>query len=300
MNSKTSSSIATPSRAASAESSAEVGAEIGAEVARLADLAWNHKRAWWVAWLFPFPLYYLSSRDRSDPLDDLVEVWPILTPLEWPNIDGLLGMALVLGASLLLRSRFGTALAAFAQAVRAGVAMRPVLSFAKDRWRASIPLLATRFILGSLTLSLLLLPAAWASELFAFTTADGFQLFATLLLLSPVYLLALVYGMTLDACTQLAIQSLAANNRGAASAFQHGWRLLCASPSRSAKVVAGWTGFLFGFGFLAFGVLYDLFDDGGLFAWLCLIPFAGTFSAFYWAEAYHRMGGLRTVPVDRL
>lgn len=298
MDSSTSSTFAPPG-----EASAETSADPGAELARLADLAWSHKRVWWFAWLFPFPLYFLGGVDELahvELLDLLVEVWPVLAPLELPDSDDLLSVLLVLGASLLLRSRFGTALAAFAQAIRVGAAPRPLQTFAADRWRSSIPIIAARMVLGSFTLSLLLLPAAWASELFSFAYADGFEVFLALLLLSPFYLLALGYGMTLDACTQLAIQSVAANDRGAASAFQHGWRLLCASPWQSAKAVAAWTGMLFGFGFLAFGVLAETFGELGMLAWVFLIPFVGTFSAFYWAESYHRLGGLRTVPVERL
>lgn len=266
------------------------------ELARLADLAWTNKRLWWMSWAFPFPLYVLAGwgmLSRDDPVRFALRHWPVLEPFYLD--EDAIGIGLVLLGSLVLRSRVGTALAGLAQATRAGGQQRELFSYATGSWRSAIPLLFARFLLGSITLTLLLLPTSLLRD----SWDSPFEPFVLVRLL-PFWLLALGYGFTLDACTQLGVQSIAANDRGAASAFQHGWRLLGADPWQSAKWIALWAGLILGYGLFGLMGLSEGMDDFGGLVFALSIPFVGAFSAYYWAEAYHRLGGLRTIPVERL
>jgi len=119
---------------------------------------------------------------------------------------------------------------------------------------------------------------------------DVAPVFAGLLL--PVLLLILAYAAVLMVLNQLALHSLAHNQRGAASALTHAWRLVRADPMGALR--ASIVDFVLFLTVIVVGrvagvalpaVLQDLLA-------LALYGFVGVARAGYWARAYRALGGL--------
>lgn len=114
----------------------------------------------------------------------------------------------------------------------------------------------------------------------------------------PLVALFALYAVVLSVLHQLALQSLAHNRRGVASALVHAWRIARHDPRAIARCVAvdlvltlavlvlslglGAT-----IGFTCFGAI----RIAALFA-LALNGFAGVARAGFWARAYRALGGL--------
>lgn len=124
-----------------------------------------------------------------------------------------------------------------------------------------------------------------------------------ILLMLPVSLLLLLYGVCLQVMSQLALHSLASNRRGAASALTHAWRLVRHSPWGTVR--AGLVDVLLSMTVGAFVYALQrllLVDPGTLLSSLVWVSvwlargFEGVTRAGYWGRAYREFGGL--APVD--
>jgi hypothetical protein len=93
-----------------------------------------------------------------------------------------------------------------------------------------------------------------------------------------------VYLLVLQVLQQLALQSLARNRRGMASALIHAWRLLQNDPWAAVRASLGELGLNLAHavvGAITFGI-----------GWFVLLPVTGVARAIYWAEVYPELGGL--------
>ena len=113
-------------------------------------------------------------------------------------------------------------------------------------------------------------------------------------LLLPPFALVLFYALVLQVLNQLALHSLAHNDRGVASALTHAWRLMRASPASAAR--AALVELLLFATVLAMAAAPRLlFDADSLPARLALVAlfgFAGVTRACFWGTAYRDFGGL--------
>jgi len=115
-------------------------------------------------------------------------------------------------------------------------------------------------------------------------------------LILPGVLLLTTYAVLLSVLHQLALQSLAHNRRGVASALVHAWRLARNDPWSTARTVAVDLSIDLVVALLALAttLLLTLVFIPGL-AWLPtlgLYGFMGVTRAGYWAQAYRALGGL--------
>ena len=108
------------------------------------------------------------------------------------------------------------------------------------------------------------------------------------LLLGPFIAVWLIYGMMLSVVYQLALHSLAQNDRGVTSAVVHAWRIVRNDPWATARsVLVDLVLYLF-----QCGVMLLVFTCVGIPLIVPLLGFAGVTRAAYWARAYRALGGL--------
>ncbi len=109
-----------------------------------------------------------------------------------------------------------------------------------------------------------------------------------------------IYAVLLSILQLLALQSLASNKRGVASALTHAWRLAKHDPWSTGRTVAVGLMLDLAISVLSVGLslLGDILPVGetlvvGL-ATMALLGFAGVTRAGYWARAYQALGGWST------
>ncbi len=270
---------------------------------RLGDYArkaWRSKRLWWAAFVYPFAVFWVvvpGHLDSGDPLSFAFEFWTVLKRVSLDQPAEFATGVLVVAGALCLQARVAIGMIDVVRAESDSASERVgILRRGRGLWRSAAALLLARQALAWVVLSLLLLPAATVTRTLGLEIDEPAMLVAAPLVL-PFYVLALGYVFALDACCQLGLQSVVANRRGATSAFQHGWRLLAHDPSRSTRIVATWAMLQLAWCLYFFsGVALMVGDaEAGDFLGLLALPFAGAFSAYFWADAYRLLGGIRTV-----
>jgi len=119
-------------------------------------------------------------------------------------------------------------------------------------------------------------------------------------LLAPVLFLILAYAAVLMVLNQLALHSLAHNNRGVASALTHAWRLVRASPMSALRATL--VDFALFLALLLTGVMISdvllapsVFEGLSSLIVLALYGFVGVTRAGFWARTYRALGGLSSV-----
>jgi hypothetical protein len=116
-------------------------------------------------------------------------------------------------------------------------------------------------------------------------------------LMGPFIAVLLIYGLLLSVLYQLALQSLAQNRRGVASAIHHAWRIARNDPWATTRaVVVDFLLYLttvFLITLLSLALLVTVIGIPLLFPLpFILLGFAGTTRACYWARTYRVLGGL--------
>ncbi len=111
-------------------------------------------------------------------------------------------------------------------------------------------------------------------------------------LMSPFLAALMTYGLLLAVLYQLALQSLAQNRRGVASAIHHAWRIARNDPSATLRAVI--VDFVLSLTTAFITTLLALTLVGIPLA-VCIAGFAGTTRACYWARTYRVLGGLSAV-----
>jgi hypothetical protein len=257
--------------------------------------------AWLVALAVPLFGYPVLTDDPAvsiDPLSEFAHFSPLLKGIFWSeaeyqyqNLDLALPLQLLLGAWL------SSALVAWRWAHPDWPSSGPRQNLGSLRragrglfW-SSLGLLLGRLILGSLALLCLAsLPIGFASGTENLGLLDG----PLKLLLLGVFALGILYVLTLDAACWLGLQSLAANRRGAGSAFQHAWRLLSNDPAKATRAVGVYALVIgLGHGWLL-PFLMRWIGDGMYVAFLLTAGWLGWWSNLYWQHAYTALGGIRT------
>ncbi|MEX1026171.1 MAG: hypothetical protein WD226_13935 [Planctomycetota bacterium] len=114
-------------------------------------------------------------------------------------------------------------------------------------------------------------------------------------LLIPFLALVWTYAVVLQVVHQLALMSLAQNQRGVLSALTHGWRLVRASPWASVRALLVDLS-LFVTLVIVMVLVEMLAAPFELLVAALLAGFAGVTRAAYWAEVYRALGGASTVP----
>jgi len=112
------------------------------------------------------------------------------------------------------------------------------------------------------------------------------------LALAPVLLALSSYAILLVVLCLLALQSLAQNRRGAASALVHAWRLVRNDPWASAR--AGLADLLLASTVYFARVAFENTPFVGAIGVVLLIGLAGVARACYWAKVYAALGGFGT------
>jgi hypothetical protein len=120
-----------------------------------------------------------------------------------------------------------------------------------------------------------------------------------LCLLLPGIALLSIYAVMLSILQLVALQSLASNRRGVASAMTHAWRLVKHDPWSTGRTVA--VGLMLdlaisviSIGLSTLGGLLPIGDLLSGFVTMALLGFAGVTRAGYWARAYQALGGWLT------
>ncbi len=164
---------------------------------------------------------------------------------------------------------------------------------------AAVGLLALRLVLMGAAYALLIAgPVSLLDSL-----DSNFWQIAWQLPLAPIILLGLGYILVVDCSVHLALNSLAANRRGAGSAMQHAWRLATGDVPSMAKSAS--LHLLALAGPILVGLLgYEtIFDQEAMPAALVAIAsgaFLSNILSHYWARAYQRMGGIHTAQPARV
>lgn len=248
--------------------------------------------------LFGYPLLVGDPVTHRDPITVLADYSPLLN--ETPVSSWLDGSPVELDLiSLLLCAWLTSGLVAWSLAKEdwlegdRGPGFGRVRRAGRGLFLSCLALATTRLLFGSLALFLLAsLPISLVYRLGQ--DALGPLGVVLMLLVLGLFGLGLLYVLTLDAAVWLAFYSLAANRRGAGSAFQHAWRLLSHDPSQAIRAV-GLYGGVIGIGY---GLLLPLLlswsgefrDFGGAFA----SGLFGWWSVRYWLHAYRALGGVQT------
>jgi hypothetical protein len=250
--------------------------------------------------LFGYPLLIGDPHIHRDPITALADFSPLLDEAprtSWSDggpFEGYL-IALLLGAWLT------SGLVAWSLGKEGwrendrGPGLGRTRRAGQGLFLSCLALLLVRLLLGSLALFLLAsLPISLVYRL----GEDALGPLGMLLMMAVLGLfgLGLLYVLTLDAAIWLALYSLAANRRGAGSAFQHAWRLLNHDPARAIRAV-GLYGAVIGLGYgLLLPLLLSWSGDyrdlvgamaSGIFAW---------WSVRYWLHGYRALGGVSTAP----
>jgi len=163
--------------------------------------------------------------------------------------------------------------------------LRDAWSAGKGRALASLGLYLQLLLMVVITAAILIVPP------FFFLRGTGLpeESFVFFLLLGPFIAVWLIYGLMLSVVYQLALHSLAQNDRGVTSAVVHAWRIVRNDPWATARSV------------LVDLVLYVFqFAAALMLAATCvgiplvvpLVGFVGVTRAAYWARAYRALGGL--------
>ena len=108
-------------------------------------------------------------------------------------------------------------------------------------------------------------------------------------LMGPFMAVLMIYGLLLSVLYQLALQSLAQNRRGVASAVHHAWRIARNDPWATTRAVV--VDFMLYLTTLLLFMLLVLTVVGAPLA-VGMLGFAGTTRACYWARTYRVLGGL--------
>jgi hypothetical protein len=173
-----------------------------------------------------------------------------------------------------------------------GAARPPTL---REVWREGKGLALVAFGLWAMLLALLFAAMlVLIGPVVALMKMPGLGTFARVFaaLLLPALVLILTYAAVLMVLNQLALHSLAHNQRGAASALTHAWRLVRADPMGALRAsVVDFVLFVTVMAIVRVAgvVLPSLLED--LLA-LALYGFVGVARAGYWARAYRALGGL--------
>ena len=162
----------------------------------------------------------------------------------------------------------------------------------RDAWTAGRGLFGATL---GLWLCLLLLDlVVLGIGLIVFRSLGGHEDWRAYVFGGPLLLFCCVYAVVVSVLFQLALQSLAQNQRGVASAIQHSWRLTqndSWATLRAALVDCALSAALAGLSFLvSFGGTWN-FAPLSL-AYLVLTAIAGVARALYWARVYRALGGL--------
>ena len=229
---------------------------------------------------------------------------PTVTAQSWPMALGVLaGLGLlVLGAALLVfRLNAGLAYVSAAHIWKRARGEGRTASVVAV-WRAGRGLVHSVLGIWMALLTLFLV----AGLLLAGPLVLGLELFSDreLLrvlfgsLLVPVGAVLLMYLVLLGVLSQLALQSLARNRRGMASALIHAWRLVTSDPWASVRATLADLTLSLSLAIFTLGSI-SLLQTGGLSqaglaaAILLLVSgIGGVARASYWAEAYVGLGGL--------
>lgn len=166
----------------------------------------------------------------------------------------------------------------------------------RDAWRAGEGLSLSSFGLW-LQLIVMLLGAALVLIAPPFFFLRGLELRGDTpwergllaILMGPFIAVLLIYGLLLSVLYQLALQSLAQNRRGVASALHHAWRIARNDPWATARAVV--VDFMLYLTSVVLCVLLTLTCIGAPFT-VFILGFAGTTRACYWARTYRVLGGL--------
>jgi hypothetical protein len=108
-------------------------------------------------------------------------------------------------------------------------------------------------------------------------------------LMGPFIAVLAIYVLLLSVLYQLALQSLAQNRRGVASAVRHAWRIARHDPWATARAVVVDVLLYFTTTLIAIALTVTLV--GAPLA-VGMLGFAGTTRACYWARTYRVLGGL--------
>lgn len=176
----------------------------------------------------------------------------------------------------------------------------------RDAWQASRGIGWSALGLWTQVLLMLLLPAllVLSPPLYVLehmglklTSLSDLSSVTMAVVLSPFVALLLLYALVLSLIYQLALQSLANNRRGAASALMHAWRIARQDPwatARAAIVDFVLSATVFVLQWVAFGVLAItcIGPPLGILGYVLLPGFAGVTRAGYWARVYRALGGL--------
>jgi len=130
--------------------------------------------------------------------------------------------------------------------------------------------------------------------LFVFRGLGGHEDWRAYVLGGPLLLFCCIYAVVVSVLFQLALQSLAQNQRGVASAIQHSWKLTqndSWATLRAALVDCALSAALAGVGFLVTPGDSGQFSPLGL-PYLVLTAIVGVARALYWARVYRSLGGL--------
>ena len=117
----------------------------------------------------------------------------------------------------------------------------------------------------------------------------------SILIGGPVMLFILIYVLVLSVLYQLALNSLAQNRRGMASALQHAWRIARNDPWATMRATI--VDLEIYVVVLTLTRLASLSSHPNppavlILAFSCLLGFVGVARAGYWARSYRALGGL--------
>jgi hypothetical protein len=169
----------------------------------------------------------------------------------------------------------------------------------RDAWRAGRGLTFSSFGLWLQLLVMLagaavvlLVPSYFFLRGLGLRGDTNFERIALGALMSPFLATLMAYGFLLSVLYQLALQSLAQNRRGVASAIHHAWRIARNDPSATLRAVV--VDFVLWLTAAFLTVVLVLTIVGAPLA-VCVAGFAGTTRACYWARTYRVLGGLSAV-----
>jgi hypothetical protein len=164
----------------------------------------------------------------------------------------------------------------------------------RDAWKSGRGLLLSALGLWLCVLLLDLVVLGLGLAVFVTLGADEGD-WRAYMLGGPLLLLCCIYAAVVSVLFQLALQSLVQNQRGVASALQHGWRLAqldAWATLRAALVDCALSAALAALGFLVKHASALCFMTPAVVAYVLLTAIAGVARALYWARVYRALGGL--------